>query len=172
MENRSLKWETTDTKNIGFDFGFFNSKLTGTLNYYYNQTEDLLITKVLPPSAGMTNPTLNVGKIRNTGFELELNWGDAIKDFDYNIGFNMSTTKNKVVELSDADQVLQGEGLKYGTEHFPTETRVGKPIGAFYLYRTDGIFQSMDEVNAHVNKDGQLLQPNAQPGDILSLIHI
>ena len=51
------------------------------------------------------------------------------KDFDYNIGFNMSTTKNKVVELSDADQVLQGEGLKYGTEHFPTETRVGKPIG-------------------------------------------
>ena len=166
LENRSLKWETTDTKNIGFDFGFFNSKLTGTLNYYYNQTEDLLITKVLPPSAGMTNPTLNVGKIRNTGFELELNWGDAIKDFDYNIGFNMSTTKNKVVELSDADQVLQGEGLKYGTEHFPTETRVGKPIGAFYLYRTDGIFQSMDEVNAHVNKDGQLLQPNAQPGDI------
>lgn len=93
--NRSLKWETTDTKNIGFDFGFFNSKLTGTLNYYYNQTEDLLITKVLPPSAGMTNPTLNVGKIRNTGFELELNWGDAIKDFDYNIGFNMSTTKIK-----------------------------------------------------------------------------
>ena len=166
LENRSLKWETTDTKNIGFDFGFFNSKLTGTLNYYYNQTEDLLITKVLPPSAGMTNPTLNVGKIRNTGFEFELNWGDAIKDFDYNIGFNMSTTKNKVVELSDADQVLQGEGLKYGTEHFPTETRVGKPIGAFYLYRTDGIFQSMDEVNAHVNKDGQLLQPNAQPGDI------
>lgn len=78
----------------------------------------------------------------------------------------MSTTKNKVVELSDVDQVLQGEGLKYGTEHFPTETRVGKPIGAFYLYRTDGIFQSMDEVNAHVNKDGQLLQPNAQPGDI------
>ena len=70
----------------------------------------------------MTNPTLNVGKIRNTGFEFELNWGDAIKDFDYNIGFNMSTTKNKVVELSDADQVLQGEGLKYGTEHFPTET--------------------------------------------------
>ena len=64
----------------------------------------------------------------------------------------MSTTKNKVVELSDADQVLQGEGLKYGTEHFPTETRVGKPIGAFYLYRTDGIFQSMDEVNAHVKQ--------------------
>ena len=166
LENRSLKWETTDTKNIGFDFGLFNNKLTGALNYYYNQTEDLLITKALPPSAGLENPTLNVGKIRNTGFEMELNWADNINDFDYNVGFNVTTTNNKVVELSDNDQVLKGEGLKYGTEHFPTETRVGQPIGGFYLYRTDGIFQNMNEVNAHVNKDGELMQPNAQPGDI------
>lgn len=166
LENRSLKWETTDTKNIGFDFGLFNNKLTGALNYYYNQTEDLLITKALPPSAGLTDPTLNVGKIRNTGFELELNWADRIQDFDYNVGFNLTTTKNKVVELSDDNQVLKGEGLKYGTEHFPTETRVGQPIGGFYLYRTDGIFQNMNEVNAHVNKNGDLIQPNAQPGDI------
>ena len=113
LENRSLKWETTDTKNIGFDFGLFNNKLTGALNYYYNQTEDLLITKALPPSAGLTDPTLNVGKIRNTGFELELNWADRIQDFDYNVGFNLTTTKNKVVELSDDNQVLKCEGLKY-----------------------------------------------------------
>lgn len=166
LENRSLKWETTDTKNIGFDFGLFNNKLTGALNYYYNQTEDLLITKALPPSAGLENPTLNVGKIRNTGFEMELNWADNINDFDYNVGFNVTTTNNKVVELSDDDQVLKGEGLKYGTEHFPTETRVGQPIGGFYLYRTDGIFQNMNEVNAHINKNGELIQPNAQPGDI------
>lgn len=166
LENRSLKWETTDTKNIGFDFGLFDNKLTGALNYYYNQTEDLLITKALPPSAGLVDPTLNVGKIRNTGFELELNWSDRIKDMNYNIGFNLSTTKNKVVELADANQVLYGEGLKYDSEHFPTQTREGKPIGAFYLYRTDGIFQDMSEVNAHVNKNGELLQPNAQPGDI------
>lgn len=174
LENRSLKWETTDTKNVGFDFGFFNNKLTGALNYYHNQTEDLLITKVLPPSAGLASPILNVGKIRNTGFELELNWGDIIKDFDYNIGFNLSTTKNKVVELSDNDQVIQGEGLKYGSEHFPTETRVGKPIGAFYLYKTDGIFQSDAEAAAwnaehgHINSKGEWvgIQPDARGGDI------
>lgn len=166
LENRSLKWETTDTKNIGFDFGLFNNKLTGALNYYYNQTEDLLITKALAPSAGLEDPILNVGKIRNTGFEIELSWADQVKDFGYNVGFNLSTTKNKVVELSDTRQVLYGEGLKYGSEHFPTQTRVGKPIGAFYLYQTDGIFQNADEVKAHVNKNGQLLQPNAEPGDI------
>jgi TonB-linked SusC/RagA family outer membrane protein len=166
LENRALKWETTDTKNIGIDFGSFNNKLTGTFNYYHNTTEDLLITKALPPSAGLNNPILNVGEMRNTGIELEINWADRINKFDYNIGFNMSTTNNKVISLADADQVLYGEGLKYGTEHFPTQTRVGKSIGAFYLYKTNGIFQNDTEIAAHKNKDGELLQPDAKPGDI------
>lgn len=166
LENKSLKWETTDNKNIGVDFGLYNNKLTGALNYYHNETIDLLITKALPPSAGLSNPTLNVGKMRNNGVELELNWNDKFNDFNYGIGFNMATINNEVVALADANQVLYGEGLKFGTEHFPTQTRVGMPIGAFYLYRTDGLFQNEQEVNAHVNKDGQLFQPNARPGDI------
>lgn len=170
MENRSLKWETTDTKNIGIDFGLLNNRLSGALNYYNNQTEELLITKALPPSAGLIDPILNVGKIRNSGFEIELNWSDRKRDFEYNVGFNLTTIKNKVVELADANQVLKGEGLKYGSEHFPTQTRVGKPIGAFYLYRTGGIFQNEAEIQAHSVKDKNdkpiLLQPNARPGDI------
>lgn len=166
MENRGLKWETTDTKNIGFDFGMLNNKLTGSINYYINQTEDLLITKRLSPSAGFENPVLNVGKIRNNGIELELNWADKIKDFEYNVGFNMSTTNNKVVELADEGQSLPATGLLYDTDHVPAYAKEGHPISGFYLYRTDGIFQNMDEVNQHVNKDGKLLQPNAKPGDI------
>lgn len=166
LENRSLKWETTDTKNIGLDFGFFNSKLSGALNYYHNQTEELLITRALPPSAGLNNPILNVGEIRNSGFELELNWSDKINDFEYNIGLNMSTTDNEVVSLADANQVLYGEGLKYGSEHFPTQTRVGKPIGAFYLYRTGGLFQSDAEASAYKNSKGEAYQPEARAGDL------
>ncbi|MGL5919186.1 MAG: TonB-dependent receptor domain-containing protein, partial [Bacteroidales bacterium] len=166
LENRDLKWETTDTKNIGLDYGFLDNRLYGSLNYYYNKTNDLLITKVLPPSAGLYDPILNVGKIKNSGVEIEVNWNDKIRDFQYNVGFNLTTINNKVLELASPDQVLYGEGLKYGSEHFPTQTRVGKTIGGFYLYKTDGIFQSMDEVNAHVNKDGDLIQPNAKPGDI------
>ncbi|VFB13314.1 TonB-dependent receptor plug [Bacteroides heparinolyticus] len=166
LENRSLKWETTDTKNIGLDFGLFDSKLTGALNYYYNQTEELLITKALPPSAGLNNPILNVGKIRNSGIEVELNWTDSKGGFDYNIGMNLSTTNNKVVELADKSQVLYGEGLKYGSEHFPTQTRVGKPIGAFYLYKTEGLFQSNAEARQYKNADGQEYQPFADAGDI------
>lgn len=166
LENRSLKWETTDTKNIGFDFGMFGSKLTGSLNYYYNQTEDLLITKALPPSSGLDNPILNVGKMRNKGIEFEANWRGQRGDFGYDVGLNFSTTDNEVVSLADEGQVLFGEGLKYGTEHFPTQTRVGMPIGAFYLYQQEGLFQSNADARAYVNKDGDPYQPYADAGDV------
>ncbi len=166
LENRNLKWETTDTKNIGIDFGFFNNRLNGSFNYYYNKTEDLLITKVLPHSAGLANPILNVGKMRNTGIEFEINYQDSKAGWDWNLGLNLSTTSNKVLELSDAEQVIYGEGLKYGTEHFPTQTMVGKPIGSFYLYRTDGIFQSNEEAANYRNSKGEKLQPYADAGDI------
>ena len=166
LANRNLKWETTDTKNVGLDFGLFNGKLYGALNYYYNQTEDMLITKKLAPSVGLKDPIMNVGKIRNTGVEFEINYSDRKGDFDYNVGLNLATTSNKVLELSDPSQALYGEGLKWGTEHFPTQTRVGKPIAGFWLYRADGIFQNEAEVKAHTDKNGNMLQPNAQPGDI------
>ena len=166
MENRGLKWETTDTKNIGFDLGMFNNRLTGSINYYVNQTEDLLITKRLSPSAGYENPILNVGKIRNNGVEIELNWSDKVKDFEYNIGFNFSTTKNEVVELADKGQALPCTGLLYDTDHIPAYAKEGSPISGFYLYRTDGIFQSDEETAKYVNKDGERLLPNAKAGDI------
>lgn len=166
MERNDLKWETTDTKNIGFDYGMLNNRLTGSINYYINQTEDLLITKKLSPSAGYENPILNVGKIRNRGFELELNWNDKVKDFEYGIGFNLSTTHNEVVSLADEGQALYCTGLVYGTDYTPAYATEGKPISAFYLYRTDGIFQSDAEAAAYVNADGERLQPNAKAGDI------
>ncbi len=113
LENRSLKWETTDTKNIGFDFGFFSNHLSGNVNYYINQTRDLLITRKLAPSAGIANPTMNVGKMRNQGFELELNWNDKVSDFEYNVGFKPQyCCPNKVVSLANEDQTI----LRYGLE--------------------------------------------------------
>lgn len=165
LENQDLRWETTDSKNIGFDYGLLRNKITGTINYYYNVTNDLLIKKKLAPSAGLEDPIMNVGEIRNSGFEFEFNFSDSYKDLQYNIGLNLSYLDNKVLKLADEDQILYGEGLKYGTEHFPTQTRQGYPIGAFFLYKTDGIFNSEQEVNAH-SKDGKLIQPDAKPGDI------
>lgn len=165
MARDDLKWETTDTKNIGFDFGFFNNRLTASMNYYINETDGLLITKKLAPSVGYRSPILNVGKIRNQGFELEVGWDHTVRDFHYNIGFNLSTIDNKVVELADEGQELPSTGLLYGTDHIPAYAKQDGPISGFYLYRTDGLFQNMDEVKAH-NKEGKLIQKNAKPGDI------
>ncbi|MDD2416758.1 MAG: SusC/RagA family TonB-linked outer membrane protein, partial [Parabacteroides sp.] len=169
MANNDLQWETTDSKNIGFDYGLLNNRLTGSVNYYNSTTSDLLITKVLAPSAGLDDPTLNVGKIRNSGFEIDLKWNETKGEITYGIGMNLSTTKNRVLELANQNQVLYGTGLKYGDAHFPTQTRVGKPIGAYYLYQMDGIFQSETEVQNHfATVDGQkvLIQPDAAAGDV------
>lgn len=164
LVNDDLRWETTDTKNIGFDFGLFNNKLSGSINYYYNTTEDLLIEKVMAPSAGIYNPTVNVGKMVNKGLELELNYGDNINDFNYNIGFNLSTIKNEMLK-ADPNQVLYGSAWK-GNGHFVTQTLKGYPVASFWLYKTNGIFQSDAEAAAYVNKDGDRLQPDAKAGDI------
>jgi len=166
LENRLLSWETTVSQNFGIDFGLFSGRMRGAINYFSNTTEDLLITKKIAPSAGLLDPTLNVGKIRNSGFELELQYGRADRPFRYDVGLNVSTLRNEVLSLANEDQILLGGGLKFGTEHFPNQTRIGHPIGAFFLYRAAGIFQNMDEVNQHVNQNGALLQPNAKPGDI------
>jgi TonB-dependent starch-binding outer membrane protein SusC len=165
LENRKLKWETTDSKNIGVDYTLKNGKISGSMNYYHNVTNDLLITKKLAPSAGIDDPILSVGKVSNSGFEFEINYADKINEFKYNVGLNFSTLKNNVESLANADQAIYGEGLKYGDEHFPTQARVGTPISSFYLYRTDGIFQTTDEVNNYAN-NGTLIQPNAKPGDV------
>ena len=165
MKRDDLKWETTDNKNIGFDLGFFNNRLTAALNYYVNETDGLLITKELAPSVGYDNPILNVGKIRNQGFEMELNWDHSVRDFHYNVGFNLSTISNKVVKLAGEGQALPSYGLQYGTDHVAAYAKQGQPISGFYLYRTDGIFQNMDEVNQH-NHEGELIQPDAKPGDL------
>ncbi|WP_083852674.1 SusC/RagA family TonB-linked outer membrane protein [Pedobacter arcticus] len=163
--NRDLRWETIKSKNLGLDFGLFG-KVTGSLNIYENVTDGLLITKEVPPSSGLNNPILNVGKIANKGVELEGNYKLTAGAWNIDLGGSFSLLKNEVLSLANADQVLYGSGLRFGTDHTPTQTKVGKEIGAFYLYETAGIFQSDAEAANYKNADGDRLQPNAKAGDI------
>lgn len=163
--NRDLQWETIKSKNIGLDFGLFG-KLTGSLNFYENITDGLLITKEVPPSAGLRDPILNVGKISNRGAELEANYKFGTGEWNFDLGGSFSLLKNEVLELANTDQVLYGTGLRFGTDHIPTQTIVGKEIGAFYLYEANGIFQSDAEAANYKNSDGDALQPAAKAGDI------
>ncbi|MCE3590579.1 hypothetical protein LXJ59_28740, partial [Escherichia coli] len=92
------------------------------------------------------------------------NYGNSISDFDYNIGLNLSTIHNEMLE-ADPNQVLYGSAWK-GNGHFVTQTLKGYPVASFWLYQTDGIFQSDAEAAAYVNSKGERLQPDAKAGDI------
>ncbi|MCD2424802.1 TonB-dependent receptor [Niabella pedocola] len=166
LQNRDLKWETSKSTNIGADFAFLNNKLTGSVNYFNNKTEGLLITKEVPPSAGVNDPILNVGTISNKGIELELTYNYAKNDWNVAVTGSVTRIKNEVIKLAQSDQTLYGTGLKFGTDHIPTQTKEGNEIGAFYLYTADGIFQSDAEAAAYVNKDGERLQADAKAGDV------
>lgn len=164
--NRDLRWETIKSTNIGLDFGLFSNSLTGSLNYFNNTTDDLLITKEIPPSAGLNNPIMNVGKVSNRGVELEANYKFSKNDWRFDFGGAFSVLKNKVISLANENQALLGTGLRFGTDHIPTQTKVGKEIGAFYLYEAQGLFQSDAEAANYKNAAGERLQPEAKAGDV------
>lgn len=171
MENKDIKWETTESINIGLDYAFLKNRLSGSFNWYQTTTKDLLIYKELPASSGVLPkfmPLMNVGSIRNSGIEFEVRWAETRGDWDYNLGLMVSTTKNKVLQL-DGNNPIVGS-IDYGT-FAPNSTRVGGSMGAYYLLRTDGIFQSKEEADAYVYTDPKTgkttkIQPKAEAGDI------
>ncbi|SJZ80545.1 TonB-linked outer membrane protein, SusC/RagA family [Chitinophaga eiseniae] len=165
LRNKDLRWETNTSRNAGFDFAIFN-KLNGSFNYFNNVTSDVLIRRELAPSNGLNNPILNVGRFKNSGWELEMTWADKHGDWNYSVTGTLSQVKNKVLALANDGQKLYGTGLKYGTGPVPNTTQVGTEVGAFYLYEADGLFQSAAEVAAYKNSKGELLQPDAKPGDV------
>ena len=165
LQNDDLQWETNTSGNIGVDFESLGRRLKGSINYYQSTTEDLLITKVIAPSAGINSPVVNVGEFKNNGFEFELGYSDSAGDFNYGAFATFTTINSEVTELSNNDQVLYGVGLKFGSDHYVNQTKVGYEPGAFFLPVANGIFQNQAEIDAH-SVDGSLIQPNAEPGDI------
>ncbi|WP_412986727.1 SusC/RagA family TonB-linked outer membrane protein [Pontimicrobium sp. IMCC45349] len=164
LENNDLQWETNTSSNIGIDFRSMGSRLSGSINYYKTNTEDLLITKVVSPSAGVNSPVVNVGEFENKGFEFEMGYTNNDHEINYSANATFTTINSEVTRLSSDDQVLYGVGLKFGSDHFVNQTRVGYEPGAYFLPVADGIFQSQAEIDAH-DPNGTL-QPDAQPGDI------
>lgn len=176
LPSEFLKWETTEQSNIGLDFGAFNNRLTGSIDYYVKDTKDMLLSVVLPSHIGMlfSSPD-NVGEVRNSGLEFSANWRDRItKDLNYTIGGNISTVKNTFVKMGTSSPMF-GQGFK-GENLIVSEE--GYPLYSFYGYTYDGILQNQTEVDDYVikdesgnpvlNGDGELqyIIPGVQPGDI------
>jgi len=165
VANPDLHWETTNTTNIGIDGALFNDNLSFTAEYYIKRTKDMLVAIPPPSHTGIQDyPYQNVGVMENRGFEFDLNYSsNPTGKFGYKIGGNFSTFRNKVINLGGLDQIEDAPLRNQGNV---SVTRVGSPLAQFQGYKTDGIFQNDAEVQAHVDNDGNPLQPGAAPGDI------
>lgn len=162
----NLTWEKTVTSNFGLDASLWKGKLSVNFDTYVQNTKDILLAISMPQSVGMSgSPTMNAGTIENRGVELSLNHRNQIGEFSYNIGVNIATVQNEIKEVT-VGNIQRFGGYNPQGEGTITWAMVGDPIGAFYLIKTDGIFQSQAEINAHVDANGNLLQPKAAPGDI------
>ncbi len=167
MSNPELRWETSQMSNIGMDLGMWSNKIDMTIDFFIKNTKDILVITPVPYYFGTGAPFDNAASMSNTGLEfagLYRGFAESERNFNLDIGFNISFIKNKVVDLGGAGII---EGGKIGKlETFLTRTDEGEEMGFFYGYKTDGIFNTQSELDSYVNSDGEPFQPNAQLGDV------
>ncbi|WP_461052969.1 SusC/RagA family TonB-linked outer membrane protein [Spirosoma arcticum] len=157
--NANLKWETSTQLDFGADVSLYNGKINLTFDYYNKTTNDVLLSQPIPATSGYFLPAdNNLGSIRNSGIELAINYQNRIGELRYGIGGNITTVKNEVISLGGIPEIISGIG---GGQ--TNRTTVGEPLGYFYGFKTDGIYQTQAEIDA-APKDA--FSGGAAPGDI------
>lgn len=164
LANPDLRWEESEQVDFGLDFGFFNNALTFTADYYKKTTNGMLMTMNIPSYVGETKPIGNVGKMENSGLEMEVSYKFNVADWNFRVAGNATYLKNKLIEYGNDSgwanlDSFQGAGTISRAQN-------GMPFPYFYGYKTDGIFQNYDEIKSYTNANGELIQPNAVPGDV------
>ncbi|MEO0899727.1 MAG: TonB-dependent receptor [Bacteroidota bacterium] len=163
IANPDLRWEETQQTNIGIDAKIFK-RVSVTLDLFEKLTTDMLLDIAVPGYVGNAGPVGNIATMSNRGIELELGYAKNFGGLNFEINGNISYVENEVTDLGPDKEFLPGQRFSpQGLEI--TRTAVGFPIGFFYGYTTDGIFQNAEEVASYVNADGAPIQPDAQPGD-------
>ncbi|MGJ1497278.1 SusC/RagA family TonB-linked outer membrane protein [Sphingobacterium spiritivorum] len=144
----NLKWETTNSLNVGVDFGIWNDRISGNIDFYKAKTSDLLMSRQVPVMNGYNTIMSNIGQTENVGIEVGLNTKNIVKDdFTWSSSINFAYNKNKIVEL-------RGDGK----DDLTNAWLIGQPIRVFYDYKVIGVWQKEDDIaNSH--------QPAAKPGD-------
>ena len=151
--NPDLKWETTTQTDVGLEIGLFDQRLSAEIDYYNRLTDDILVELSTPGHLGNGQGQrirYNAASVLNRGIEFSLGWQEQRGDFGYGINVVGNTIHNEVKAIggnSGIDSVLIGGFLANGQS--VTLSRVGRPIGAFYGYVTDGIFQNQDELDSY-----------------------
>ena len=168
VPNPDLTWETSEQLDFGLDARFLDSRLGLTFDWYKKTTKDWLIGGNPYAIYGTDPAAINGGDVKNTGIEIALTWNDKIgKDFNYNIGVNLTTNKNEVTRIANDNHYLNGPSgvLSQGTEYV-YRAEEGKPIGYFYGMSYSGIWQNQQEIDA-ARAAGKAVLDNAMPGDMI-----
>ena len=131
LANPDLKWETTDQADFGLDFGFFNNRLNGEIDYYQKKTTGLLLNVNVPGSSGFATQVKNVGKLQNTGFEFVLNSDNIVGDFKWKTSLNLATNNNKITDLQT--QIIEG-----GLNNMSRAVE-GQPLGTYFTAEYAGV---------------------------------
>ena len=163
LANPDVKWEQTAQTDIGVDAAFFGNRLTFVADWYRKKTTGMLLSLPVPGYTGESSPTGNLGDMVNSGVELDLGYRNTHGDFSWHVSANSTYNKNVLTYLGDESSYLTVSTHKLGTL---SQGKVGLPFPYYYGYKTDGIFQTPEEVAAYVNEKGELIQPLATPGDI------
>jgi TonB-dependent starch-binding outer membrane protein SusC len=169
MPNTYLKWEATTQTDIGFDSRLFGI-LGFAFDYYKKTSKDWIVPAPVPAVTGIAlisneYPYVNAGNVVNTGVEFDLSFTKNIGALNLDFRGNLAYNKNKVTDVPNEEIEGAASVIYNGSDAF-YRIKEGYPIGYFYGYKTDGLFQSNDEITNYVNAEGALLQKGAMPGDV------
>ena len=172
QSNPNLKWETSESWNIGIDAGFFNGRLNLVADYFNKTTKGMILPGLEDAHHGTLAADVNGGQVLNKGLELSLSYYGNIgqQGFEYKVYGSTSFLSNELVNLdgynkSGIDYIAHGDNVR--STLMPYRSVVGRPLYSTYLVPYLGIFQNQQQINAHTNANGELIQPNAKPGDFM-----
>ena len=167
LANPDITWETSQQLDLGFDARMFGSKLNVAFDWYQKDTKNWLVNAPIMGHFGANAPYVNGGDVRNSGVELALNWNDAInQDFSYSIGVNGSYNKNRVTRIANDEGIIHGPGNVVQGIAELYRAQVGYPIGYFWTYATDGVFQNQEEIDAWKAQGLGTIVNEVVPGDL------
>lgn len=146
IANQNLTWEKADELDLGLDLAVINNRLALTFDFYNRITSDLLLNAELPSASGFSSSTINLGKVRNRGFEIGITSKNLTGAFTWSTNANISINRNVVLELNPANNNAPIYSGRSGGGFSTHKTEVGKPIGQFFGFQFDGIYQNAAEL--------------------------
>lgn len=165
IPNPDLKWEETKQGNIGFEAELFND-FNFSIDLYNKKTDGIIMEVPNPGYVGSTGSTYaNLASMENRGFDIELGYRKRIGELNLSVNGNFSSIKNEITYLDKGVNYIAGDETVQSSSYEINRTQVGQAYNSFYGFKTDGVFQTIEEVNAYTNATGGLIQPAAKPGD-------